>query len=95
MKITHVDYSFSTYAKFSEKLTFPGRSRIEIPLILLLVRKLELYKKMAGSLGIQNILILLLRSVKLYNPMEYPITSEKMILTTFRSSFGSKFLKEM
>ena len=43
-----------------------------------------------GLLGIWNILILRLRSLKSYNPSEHPITSRKMTLIVFRSFFCKK-----
>ena len=38
-----------------------------------------------GGLGIYKILILLLRSIKLYNLIEYLITLQNMTLAVFRS----------
>ena len=35
----------------------------------------------------KNISIFLLRSLKLYNPMEHPITSQKMVVMVFRLFF--------
>ena len=38
-------------------------------------------------IGDKECLILILRSMKLYNPMEHPIKSQKMTMTVFRSFF--------
>ena len=37
-----------------------------------------------GSLGIQNIATVFLKSIKSYNQMEHPIISHKITLTVFR-----------
>lgn len=54
----------------------------------------ETFQHVKDKLGIKNILILLLRNIKLFTLMELPVISQKMTQYSGHS-FTRKFLKEI